>query len=100
MDRLDFTSQIDYRVDNKEKEVTKHFDEIMSLYDIIGTIESSITATIEKEIISFNIETRTEEQRIYILERLNTLTVKKFNHDYFAVPNIVDNCLNVILQER
>lgn len=100
MDRMDFTSRINYQVPVKEKAISKHFDEIMSLYDIIGVLESSITATVEKETMSFNIETTTDEERTNILDRLNTFTVNKFGHVYFAVPIIDGNCLNVILQER
>ena len=100
MDRLDFTSHINYNVPVKEDAISKHFDEIMSLYDIIGILETSIDASIEEETITFNIKTKTYQERSIIIERLSTFTVNKFGHKYYAEPKINNDCLTVILKER
>ena len=101
MDRLDFTSHINYNVPVKEKAICNHFDEIMSLYDIIGVLEaSSIDATVDKEVITFNIRAKTSQERSIMLQRLSTFTVNKFGHNYYAEPVINNDCLTVTLKEK
>ena len=101
MDRLDFTSNINYNVPvTKEEAISNHFDEIMSLYDIIGIIEASIDATVEKEIMTFNIKAKSTKERSIMIERLSTFTVNKFGHNYYAEPKIKNDCLIVTLKEK
>ena len=101
MDRLDFTSRINYNVPvDKEQAISKHFDEIMSLYDIIGIIEASIDASIEEEVMSFNIRTKNSQERSIMLNRLSTFTVNKYGHNYYAEPKINNDYLTVILKEK
>ena len=101
MNRIDFTSRINYKVpEEKEKVISGHFDEIMGLYDIIGILESSIDVSIEEEVMTFNIKTQNDQERSNIIERLSNLTVHKFGRRYYFEPEIDNDCLTVILKEK
>lgn len=100
MDRLDFTSRMQYNLQenmSKEKEICKHFDEIMGLYDVIGIMESSILAHVNENNIQFNILTNNQDEANYIMAKVYNTTINKYGKIYKIEPVVFDNMISITL---
>lgn len=99
MDRIEFTSSINYANSTQEKVVSNHFDKLMALYDMIQPVCAHITAH-EQDELHFIVLPVLPSDYEKIVSRLRNGTINAYNTIYDVSTEVNENGIFVELVEK
>lgn len=98
MDRLEFTSSIDYANSSQEEVVSSHFDKLMTLYDMLNPICAHIVAHNNNE-LQFHIMPVFSEDADNIIGQLKNQRITNYGKVYNINTTVESNGIFVELIE-
>lgn len=98
-DRISFTKSID--CDDISLMIKDYFDEVMALYDLVGTyknfnIKSNSDDTID--MIVFNLIFKTNEDSMQIFNMVNNAEIRKYHRTFKCDVQLNSNVLNITIK--